>query len=235
MQKMRVGVLRGGISTEYPVSLKTGEAVLTHLDENKYKPVDVFIDRSGVWHIGGFPIKPSQVSREVDVVFNALHGEYGEDGKVQRELEQFHVPYTGSRAIPSAIAMNKGLAKHCFSFYGIKTPRSVTVRESDDVHEKLLPFFREVSGAHVVKPLGGGSSLGVSVTRNFEELFAKTEETLNGHGAVLIEEHINGREVTCGVVEGAKGKTYPLFPIEIIHNDKGGFWDYDAKYSGRVR
>ena len=119
MEKIRVGVLRGGMSSEYDVSLKTGDSVLRHLPEDKYFPVDILVTKDGTWHIGGRPTDLPKVSRRVDVVFNALHGEYGEDGKVQRLIECFGIPFTGSGSIPSAIGMNKALSKEVFALFSI--------------------------------------------------------------------------------------------------------------------
>lgn len=232
MQKTRVGILRGGISPEYAVSLRTGESVLSALDESKYDAKDIFVDKQGAWHIGGFPVRPERIAREVDVVFNALHGEQGEDGKIQRLLESFRVPYTGARIVPSAIAMNKGLSKHCFEFYGIKTPRSVTVKRGDDIHILVLPFFREVAGKHVVKPISGGSSIGVVVADSFEDLYRAIELLLEDYSAVIVEEYIQGREITCGAVDGLNGSIYPLYPVEILKDGIGEIWDYDSKYNG---
>jgi D-alanine-D-alanine ligase len=83
-----------------------------------------------------------------------------------------------------------------------------------------------------VKPLSGGSSLGVVVTNSFEELFAMVRTLLEAHHAVLVEEYIKGRELTCGVIDGLNGTTYPLFPIEIVRDNNDGVWDYEAKYGG---
>ena len=235
MQKIRVGVLRGGTSPEYDVSLKTGDAVLVALDTDKYALKDLLITKDGTWHVNGFPTSPEKITREVDVVFNALHGEYGEDGKVQQQLESFNIPYTGSRIMPSAIAMNKGLAKHCFELNNIKTPRSVTVKREDDIHVMLLPFFRKVSGRHVVKPLTGGSSLGVLVTNGFEELFNAVEGVLEENKAALVEEFIKGRELTCGVIDGlGNNDTFPLYPVEIVTGDSEEIWGYESKYNGQT-
>ncbi len=235
MQKIRVGVLRGGTSPEYDVSLKTGKTALSSLSHDKYETKDIFVDKEGLWHIGGFPVKMEKVSREVDVVFNALHGEYGEDGKVQQELESFSVPYTGSRIIPSAISMNKGLAKHCFDFHGIKTPRGITIKRGDDVHVVLLPFFREISGRHVVKPLSGGSSFGVVLTNGFEELYAAVENILNKHRAAIVEEYIKGREVTCAVIDGLNSDVSFALPLlEIVTPGHEEILSYDSRYFGKA-
>ena len=115
MQKIRVGIVRGGPSSEYYVSLKTGQTVLRHLPE-KYIPVDILIDKTGLWHKDGWQTTPEDIFRNVDVIFNALHGEYGEDGKIQQLMDQFGVSYTGSQALASAIGMNKLQSKNIFNY-----------------------------------------------------------------------------------------------------------------------
>src|SRR3989344_2028477 len=109
MAPIRVGVMRGGLGAEYDVSLRTGQSVLEHLPED-YRGHDLLITKDGTWHLGGLPIRVSDVAKRVDVVFNSLHGEFGEDGKVQRILEDHCIPYTGSGVVASALGMNKHLA-----------------------------------------------------------------------------------------------------------------------------
>jgi len=169
MSHVRVAVLRGGPSGEYDVSLKTGGEVLRHLPE-KYRGVDVFISRDGEWHMHGVPRPAADIVRHVDVVFNALHGTYGEDGKVQRILEDLRVPYTGSRPLPSAMAMNKEMAKREVWKHGVKTPIYSTVFVGDDIVKRAAALFRTIPQPSVVKPVGSGSSLGVTIARSFEEL-----------------------------------------------------------------
>jgi len=113
MSKIRVGVIRGGPSSEHEISLETGKAMLEHLPDH-YEPVDVFIDRDGSWSVDGTPIRLDELSDHIDVALNAMHGEYGEDGQVQRELDTFGIPYTGSSSAPSATAFNKHIAKELF-------------------------------------------------------------------------------------------------------------------------
>src|SRR4051812_28058000 len=103
---LRIGVLRGGPSPEYDASLKTGGHVLKYLNET-HKPLDIFISKDGTWHVQGIERKPERILKQVDVVWNALHGLYGEDGGVQEILNHHGVPYTGSDRMASAVAMNK--------------------------------------------------------------------------------------------------------------------------------
>ncbi len=96
-----VGVLRGGPSSEYEVSLKSGANVLGALDTGKYEARDIFIDKSGQWHMRGVPLTPARALEGVDVALNVVHGEYGEDGTLQRILDTIQIPYTGADALTS--------------------------------------------------------------------------------------------------------------------------------------
>ena len=109
--KKRVAVLRGGPSTEYDVSMQTGSGVIDALTAEGYDVKDIIISRKGEWLLHGFVKQPVHALLDVDAVFIALHGAYGEDGTVQRILERLHIPYTGSDAYASALAMNKSLTK----------------------------------------------------------------------------------------------------------------------------
>ncbi|MDE1988790.1 MAG: D-alanine--D-alanine ligase, partial [Patescibacteria group bacterium] len=225
MNKIRVGVLRGGPSSEYEVSLKTGGNVLKNLPE-KYSPVDIFIDKSGVWHIQGIPHKPHESFKKVDAVFNALHGEYGEDGTVQKILDTFSVPYTGSKALASALGMNKALAKNIFKSHGIKTPYFTVESKDKDVGEIAIKLFNSFPMPAVVKPIASGSSVGVSIAYTFQGLKDALLKAFEYSDKALIEEYVKGREATCGVVDDFRGKDiYSLLPIEIIKPEKSEFFD----------
>jgi len=232
MAKMRIGVLRGGPSSEYDISLKTGGHVLRNLSEEKYHPQDIFISKSGVWHVRGLETPLERALKGLDVVFNALHGEYGEDGTIQRVLETHGVPYTGSGALASARAMNKVLAKEAVRRLGIRTPHHVIMeRSNEDLKRRVFDLFRSSPQPSIIKPIGKGSSIGVIFAGSFEELLSAIEEALRESPQVLVEEFIRGREATCGVVEGLRGERhYALFPIEIKLPKGKQIFDYDAKY-----
>src|SRR3990167_6281453 len=171
MSTIRVGVLRGGPSSEYDVSLRTGQSVLAHLRE-QYQAQDILITKDGVWHWRGLPTTPDQIARQVDVFFNALHGEYGEDGKVQQLLDNLGVAYTGSGAVSSALGMNKALAKDLFRRAGLRVPPGVVIRR--EAAREAAPAAREVfetiSPPWVVKPNDRGSSLGLFFVRTIKDL-----------------------------------------------------------------
>jgi D-alanine-D-alanine ligase len=233
MTKIRVGVIRGGVGSEYDISLKTGSSVLKNIPQDKYSVADILITKDKQWHIGGFPTTLSKLANQVDVVFNALHGEYGEDGAVQRELEQFGIPYTGSGTFSSAVAMNKAIAKYYFKQYGMMTPQSSVVKSGDDIEEATLRIFRKMPGPYVVKPASSGSSVGVSLVDDFESLLNALKKTLEYNTMMIIEEYISGREITCGAIDGmASGEPYATLPVEIITPEESKFFNYEAKYSG---
>jgi len=243
---IRVGVIRGGISSEYDVSLNTGVNVLSHLRSDKmnekYKAIDILIDKDGAWHISGIPTTIEDVSKKVDVIFNALHGDFGEDGKVQQMLEQWSIPYTGSGPFPSAIGYNKVLAKEQFSRLGIKTPQYIIIEpigEDIDIsieklaQQKARIVWQKFGAPWVVKPISSGSSFGVKICKTFPELVEAITVGMSENSSLLIEEMIKGKEATVGAIEGFRGKdVYTLPPIEIRVPKHKAFFDYDAKYTG---
>jgi D-alanine-D-alanine ligase len=235
MSKTRVGILRGGPSTEYDVSLKSGNAILNALREHHadtYQVVDIFIDKDGSWHIGGIPIKPEDIVHKVDVIFNALHGSYGEDGTVQSFLDAHGIPYTGSEAVPSAMGMNKQITNNIVARHGIKIPLSKEILSIDilkDPHEHARALFNVFPMPAVVKPVSGGSSVGVSIAQTIQELAEALHKAALLDRAVLIQEYIKGIEATCGVIENFRNEVlYALPPVEI--RPAGKFFDYDSKY-----
>jgi D-alanine-D-alanine ligase len=213
------------------VSLKTGESVLKNLPDH-YEGIDVFIDKKGVWHIGGIPIEPANLHKRADVAFIAMHGEYGEDGTVQRLLENLHMPFTGSGSLASAIGMNKILSKDFFKKNGIKTPvHKVITKENYDANT-AAEIWKTFPQPSVVKPADKGSSVGVSIVHSLPEMKVALEKAFMLSDNVLVEECIAGKEATCGVIESFRGKDhYPLFTIEIVPQKHQTFFDYESKYS----
>jgi len=228
-------VLRGGPSLEHEVSLKTGETVLRNLPE-KYSVKDIFISKEGEWHLDGKPAHHERIFRKIDVIFNALHGEYGEDGKVQQLLEAFGVPYTGSGVMASALGMNKILAKQVFKSAGLKVPSGFEVVLENELTETANKIFRKMPPPWVIKYPSGGSSVGVFIARNFDDLKGALEKVSPFSSKILIEEYIRGREATCGVIDEFRNqKHYALPVVEIIPPAQSGFFSYEAKYGGETR
>jgi len=233
MQRIKVAVLRGGPGAEHEVSIKTGKNVLENLSD-KYIPIDVFVAKDKSWYIDGVSIAPEKIFRNVDVVFNALHGEYGEDGKVQQLMDHFGVGYTGSKALASALGMNKVLAKELFINAGLKTPLYKVIRNGDDLEGLDHTIFKTFPMPAIVKPGGSGSSIGVSLVKVLKDIIPAIKNALKYSEVVIVEEFIKGKEATCGVVEDFRDeKVYSLLPLEIKKPEEFEFFGYDAKYSGK--
>src|SRR5581483_4107122 len=167
-----IGVLRGGPSHEYDVSLKSGANVLANLDTKKYEPRDIFIDRKGEWHVFGVPRLPADALQGVDVVFNIVHGQYGEDGTLVRILEALQIPYTGADALTSELAFDKHRTKEAVKKLGIKVPHGTVIdsQKISDLHKTALNIFRTFPPPLIVKPIIGGSSIGMHKVEHFEAL-----------------------------------------------------------------
>ncbi len=232
MARIKVGIIRGGPSSEYDVSLKTGAAVLKNLPE-KYEPVDIFIDKKGEWYARGIVARPERVLPHLDVACIALHGKYGEDGQVQRMLETHRIPYAGSEPLPSALGLNKHLAKEAFKKHGLRVPYHTLLRGGEMSERQIVDAYRRIPQPSVVKPVDGGSSVGVYLARSFFEFKRALKNAALHSSVVLAEEFIPGTEATCGVVERFRGAAqYALPPIEIVPPQGKTFFDYEAKYGG---
>lgn len=228
--KTRVAVLRGGPSSEYEVSLKTGETVLKNLP-SKYEGIDIFISKDGRWHLHGIEKKPADALKHVDVAFVALHGQFGEDGKVQRILEHLGIPFTGSQSLPSAVAMNKHLTKSALGRFKDKIKMAAhRIFTRDEIEEKgAHEIFRLIPHPSIVKPTSAGSSVGITIVRTFFDLESALRSALEHSDSVIIEELIEGREATCGVLDHFREERhYALLPIEILPSSH--FYDYHSKY-----
>lgn len=232
-----VGVLRGGPSREHEVSLKTGAAILANLPEDKYLARDIYIDKQGQWHDRGRPVDPERVLRQIDVALIGLHGEYGEDGEVQKLLERFGVPYAGADSFGSYLAMHKVMSKHKAQEAGLLTPKFQYIEHASEseqgAREIILKFHQPV----IVKPVAWGSSVGVSIVGGYAPVLRAINQLFaDGAPSVLVEEYIKGQEATAGVVEGLRGETYyTLPPIEIIPPPNAKFFSADVKYTGETR
>ncbi len=238
MNRQRVVVLRGGPSEEYAVSLKSGENVLRSLRKQDYTSKDVVITRAGEWLDNGVAKRPEQILTDTDVVFLALHGAYGENGEVQRILERYQVPFTGSRAFPSAVAFNKALTKTSLERIGILSPRHHTVRRSDDsdLTNEVQLIVETFGPEYIIKPVASGSSIGVQFVRHGDDLATALHTALSSYDEVLVEEYIRGREATVGVLEEYRNEQIYVFPaVEIIPPQGADFFDAQVKYNGKTR
>jgi D-alanine-D-alanine ligase len=227
MTRLHVAVLRGGPSHEYDISLSTGNHVIKALDD-KYRIYDIFISKEGIWHLRGAPRDPYDILKHTDVVVNALHGAYGEDGKLQTLLHTFHTPYTGSDALGSALAMNKVLSKKILTKHGIKTPHFIEIKNTKPHHDIANDIFKKIPFPVIIKPACSGSSIGVTIIDNFSSLELGIKKAFEHGDTAIVEEYIKGKEGTCGVIEGFRDqRLYSLLPVEIRH--ERDIHDFDLK------
>ncbi len=206
----RVAVLMGGWSSEREVSLVSGQAVVdaARALDCTVIPVDVGRDVASILA----DLKP-------DVAFNALHGRFGEDGCIQGVLELLGIPYTHSGVLASALAMNKPAAKQAFAGAGLRCPEGRLVSRAEFSDGDVLPR------PYVVKPPNEGSSVGVHIVLNGDNVDPDDIDVWHFSNQALVERYIPGREIQVAVMGDD-----PLGAIEI--KPKGRFYDYEAKYTG---
>ena len=219
-KKLRVVVLIGGPSAEHNVSLNTGAMIAENLDRKKYSVKKIIISKDEKW-----PISPAKIAKDFNLAFNAMHGEYGEDGQVQKVLDKNKIRYTGSGVRASAVGMDKAKSSALFKKAGLRVPEFKVLHLG-----KELKNFRIVSEFPVVvKPSDRGSSVGIGIVENFAGLMPALKDANKYSENVMIQKYIKGREFTCGVLE-IDGKLTALPPTEIIPSSSK-FFDYGAKYT----
>lgn len=236
--KKRVAVLRGGTSSEYDVSMQTGAGVLKALVDTPTVTKDIVVSKNGEWLLHGFVKSPEQVLADVDVVFIALHGSYGEDGTVQRILERLSIPYTGSGSYASAIAMNKVLTKEHVKKGGENILMAPHMKLTRDGVPNLMQTVAGITSLfgpeYVIKPMSGGSSIG-TVMCDQSTLFRTLTTALENYEEVIVEKRIYGKEATVGILENFRDQAYYQLPaIEIVPPSRASFFSEDVKYSGET-
>lgn len=207
MDPKRITVLYGGPSAEREVSLQGGAAVADALKGAGHRVTLADVN----------PDNLEALDAPADVIFPVLHGTWGEDGQLQRILEQRGLTYVGSGPDASALAMNKAATKSAFAAEGLPTPGWQVVGEWPGRWEGDLPI--------VAKPVAEGSSVDLYICRDEAKLQQAVETICGKHGRCLLEQYISGRELTVGVLDG---KALPA--IEIVVNGGHEFYDYEAKY-----
>lgn len=235
MARTIVGVLRGGTSSEYDLSLKSGAAILDSFPESDFDARDIFIDKRGMWHSRGMPATPAQALAQVDVVLSGLHGGIGEDGTVQRIIESLGLPYAGSDARGSALALNKIRAAQLLQHAGITMPRSAgfVAREGMDTAEMSRRIFAEFGPPYVVKPAIEGASHGIEMAATIVELPRVLANSLDRFGSALVEEYVLGEEASVGLIEDFRSEElYALPPAHIILPDEAKILHYTHHLSG---
>ena len=210
---LTVGVLMGGTSAEREVSIRSGQAVAQALKTLGHRVIPVDISSETGRELDG---------RRIDVAFLALHGRFGEDGKIQRLLQARGIPYTGSGPEASKAAMDKVESKRLFKMNGVETPPHRVIARGDSA-ALLEQCGRALGYPVVIKPRSEGSSIGVTIHEDRGTLLDGAAECFRHEEIGLMEKFIAGRELTVGILDG---KALPIVELK----PRRRFFDYDAKY-----
>ena len=215
--KKKILVISGGISKERVISLDTGKQVAKELKKNGYNVQVTEPD---------FKLHNVIKTFKPKIIFNALHGQFGEDGYIQTVLETTGIPYTHSGVIPSAIAMDKQLSKKIFIKNKILTPKYIVFSFDKSKSDLIKLVEKKLNFPVVVKPINEGSSVNVFICTK-KNLF-KYVKLLKDYNKIIIEEFISGREIQAAIIGSKKLGAIELKP-------KRKFYDYKAKYSSKAK
>ncbi len=218
MAELTIALLAGGWSGEREVSLNSGEAVYQALDQGKYK-VTRYDPRDD---LGRLILE----KENIDLAFVLLHGKFGEDGCLQGFLELLGIPFVGSGVLSSALSMNKKMAKGIYRAAGLAVAEDMVISRNNPIH--LDEIIEKLGESLVVKPVAEGSSLGMSLCRTKKALQAGIDLAFQHDQEVMVEEFVEGTEVTGCVLGNASLTALPL--VEIRPSAGHAFFDYDAKY-----
>lgn len=218
---MKIAVLYGGVSGEREVSLMSGKGIVNALKKNNHEVIEIDFHPKKLEKI---------ISLNVDLVFIGLHGKYGEDGRIQGLLDMLEIPYVGSDVLSSALAMDKEKAKQVFSKNNIPVAKSIAYHITRDTNkQQMIAQIKSLFKVpFVIKPNREGSTLGLTIVQNYDEIEKAVDKAIKSDDIILVEEFVEGLEITVPVL-GSIGNEKALPIIEII--PKNDFYDYESKYS----
>ena len=235
--KKNIAVVTGGNSGEYEISLKSGQNIANSLDKQLYRVFLIHL-RGTDWTFTDadntvYPIDKNDFTLTVDAekicfdcVFIAIHGDPGENGKLQGYFDMLKIPYTGCDAAVSALTFNKNLCNRLVASYGVQIANSVNLLRGEAIDEKSV--LEAVGLPCFVKPCNSGSSVGLSKVNKKEDLSTALQKAFEYDNQVLIEKFIAGREITCGVMK-LNNQIQALAVTEVIC--KKEYFDFEAKYN----
>ncbi len=247
MQKMKLGIIFGGMSTENEVSIASAKSIIENLDTKKYDIFPIYIEKDGTWYEGTKQKEDKKIRnimdylQNMDILFPVLHGLYGEDGTIQGLFELLRKPYVGCGVLASSVGMDKVYTKIIFDRAGLKQAKYEYIRKykenyiliDKNFQEEVLSIDRIVERIVAnlrfpmfIKPSNSGSSVGVNKAKNKEELREAIKYATQFDDKVLIEEGIVGKEVECAVL----GKEEVIASCVGEVKSAEDFYSYDAKY-----
>lgn len=236
MPRIEVAVLCGGYSAEENISLLSGDVVFRSLDPEHYNATKVLVEKEGIfagpWRaqmdMNDFSFTRDGKKIRFDVVFNAIHGSPGEDGRIQGYFDMLHIPYTNCGAATSALTFNKQWTKDVLH-NTVAMAKGRLLKKHDDIAGISQAVQAEFALPVFVKPNNNGSSYGISKVTEFSQLGKALEEALRFDAEILIEEGLSGTEVTCGVYRYKDAVT--VLPLCEIRPKGHDFFNYTAKYT----
>jgi len=236
----KVAVIEGGYSKEKAISIKSAQTVFDNLDRTKFSPTRVFIDENE-WTAydedGRYPVDKNDFSFNKNAqkemfehAFILIHGSPGEDGKLQGYLDMVGISYNTSSAAITALTFQKFHCNQFLKTHGINVPEAVLIKPEEKLNEKQI--IEKVKLPCFVKPTDGGSSFGITKVKTLSEILPAIKKAFETGTEVIVEENIDGREVTCGVYRDKEViKALPI--TEIISENE--YFDYDAKYNRKSK
>jgi D-alanine-D-alanine ligase len=219
MKKLTIALLSGGKSSEREVSISSGDQVYEALDHSKYDIIRYDPKTDIKQLVADAP--------KIDAALIILHGPFGEDGTVQGLLDLLEIPYQGSGVLGSALGMNKLASKYLYEKSGLLVPPYVVIGKNDILDADAR--VQQLGLPLVVKPVGSGSSVGISIVKSEDSLTEAVGKAFEQDAMVLIEAFIDGVELTGGVLGNDRLEAFPL--IEIVPSESFDFFDYEAKYT----
>ncbi|MBT3387326.1 MAG: D-alanine--D-alanine ligase [Desulfobacula sp.] len=219
MEKIRLALLSGGVSSEREVSLNSGKQVFDALDKDKYN-ITLYDPKTD--------LKQLVIDADrIDAALIILHGPFGEDGTVQGLLDLLNIPYQGAGVLGSSMAMNKLVAKRLYQGASVPTPAYLSFSMTDNIDPLMV--IEALNLPLVVKPACAGSSVGMTIVKEAKDLQDAIKLGFQHDDTLIIEEYIKGIELTCGVLGNEELEALPV--IEIIPGEGHEFFDYKAKYT----
>ncbi len=223
-KKYKVAMLRGGTGDEHPISIKSGDQFKKRIDELQ-NITDVTVDRTGEWFVDGVPYDKKNLVRDFDMVVNTIKGGEGENGRLSKYLDTFGVKHNNTGAFGSTLTHNK----HFLKRHEIKTPLSMLIDGELDVEAQKRELHHRMFLPAVVKPVANGSSLGVFIAKDFDEVKKYVDWILKRDRFVLVEEYIEGLDVSVMTTKDFRGQeVYSFLPVGI---DTPDIINYDHKFN----
>lgn len=236
--KKNIAVIYGGFSAEYEISILSGKYISSIIDKKHYNVYNVYLRRekwlvetnNSIVNKDDFSFIIDEKKINIDVAVILIHGNPGEDGILQSYFDLVNVPYTTCNPLTASLTFNKYFCNNYLRNFNIKMAESIVLRKNEENTTKLKKFIQKVGFPIFIKPNEGGSSFGTYKIKKEEDISDAIKGAFE-HSNVIVEQFIEGREITCGVVK-TNGKIQSFTPCEVV--SKNEFFDYEAKYNSEL-